>query len=177
MTPRLQSKIPKCFAWQLKPGYDYYLWIDGNLQLSHPDTLKYFYDNIGDSDIVVWKHPSRPNIRQEVRYTRKGINQQSLYVLSRYLGEQLAEMYDVVDKDVDYSDDLLIIGGIFFYRNSPQVQAALKEWWYYQTRYILQDQISFPYALKKAGLKIRVLEDAYDHSEYITHIKHNNNHR
>jgi hypothetical protein len=177
MTPRLQAKIPKCFAWQLVPDYEYYLWIDGNLKLAHPDSLKYILQNMEGYDIVTLKHPARPNIRQEVRYTRKGINQQSIYVLSRYTGELLAEMYDIVEKDKDYVDDLLVIGGVFLYRNTPAVQAMLKEWWYYQTRYILQDQISFPYVLKKSGIKINVLPDVYDKTPYLTHVKHTNNHK
>lgn len=177
MTPRLQAKIPKCFAWQLAPDYEYYLWIDGNLKLAHPDTLKYLMENIEGYDIVTLKHPARPNIRQEVRYTRKGIKQQSIYVLSRYTNESLLEMYDIVEKDKEYVDDLLVIGGVFLYRNTLAVQAMLKEWWYYQTRYILQDQISFPYVLKKSGIKINVLPDIYDKTPYLTHVRHTNNHK
>lgn len=172
MTPRLQAKIPKMFGWQLAPDYETYLWLDGNLQLSHPDSLKYYLDQLADNDIVVLRHPGRPNIRQEVRYTRKGINQQSMYILSRYPGELLAELYDLIEKDKEYIDDLLVIGGIFLYRDTPKVREMLKEWFYYQTRYILQDQISFAYVLKKSGIKFKVLDDPYDNTPYLKHIKH-----
>src|SRR5665213_2637797 len=96
MTPRLQAKIPKFFGWQLVPGFNFYLWIDGNLSLAHPDALKYFYDACQGYDIVVLRHPRRPNIRQEVRYTRKGINQQSMYIVGRYDQEWLKEQYAAV---------------------------------------------------------------------------------
>lgn len=172
MHPRLQSKIPKCFGWQLRPGYETYLWLDGNLKLSHPDSFKYYLEQLGDNDILVLRHPNRPNIRQEVRYTRKGINQQSMYILSRYPGELLAELYDLIKKDKDYVDDLLVIGGIFLYRDTPKVREMLKEWFYYQCRYILQDQISFAYVLKKSGVKYKVIDDVYDNTPYITHTKH-----
>lgn len=172
MTPRLQAKIPKMFAWQLKPGYEYYLWLDGNLTLNHPDALKYLVEQIKDHDIVVLRHPSRPNIRQEVRYTRKGVNQQSIYVVNRYNHEWLKELYQVVQSDKDYVDDLLVLGGIIFYRNTAQVQEMMKQWWYYVSRYIVQDQVSFPYVLKKSGIKIKVLDHIYSDWEYIKHIKH-----
>lgn len=170
LTPRLQAKIPKLFGWELVPNYEYYLWLDGNLSLI--DEGAYLRQQIEDYDIVVLRHPTRPNIRQEVRYTRKGINQQSLYMLDRYEGEFLKELYDLVQKDKEYVDDLLVIGGVFLYRNIPKVHEMMKEWWYYITRYIVQDQISFAYVLKKSGLRIKILEDDFSNCEWLTVKRH-----
>lgn len=171
MTPRLQAKIPKFFGWQLAPGYDYYLWIDGSLTLSNPDSLKYFYDHGQGYDVVVLKHPTRPDIRQEVRYTRKGINQQSLYIKGRYDNELLKEQYGAIRADKDFIDDILLTGGIFMYKNVPEAHQMLKEWWYHVSRYIINDQISFPYVLKKSGLKINIMPDLY-HCSYVTTNDH-----
>lgn len=171
LTPRLQAKIPKMFGWQLKPGYGYYLWVDGNISFSRPDTLQFFYDQIQGYDMVVLKHHRRPNIRQEVRYLRKGIREQSTYLVSRYNGEWWQEQYSEIQRDKSYQDNLLAIGGIFMYRNTPQVQAALKEWWYQNTRYCIQDQISFAYVLR--DLKVKALEIDYTHWDYIKHVGHN----
>jgi hypothetical protein len=176
MLPRLQAKIPKFFGWELKPNYEFYLWIDSNLTLNHPDALKFFYDQIQGYDIVVLRHPRRPNIRQEVRYTRKGLREQSIYIVGRYDGEWLKDMYRVVQNDKDFIDDLLVNGGIFMYRNTPEVQKMFKEWWYYNTRYIIQDQISFPYVLKKSGIKIKVLDIVYNEWEYLKHRTHHQRH-
>lgn len=172
MTPRLQAKIPKFFGWQLRPGYDYYLWLDSNISLAHEDALQYFYDNCQGYDIVVLRHPRRPNIRQEVRYTRKGINQQSLYVLGRYEGEWHKEQYAAIQSDRDFKDDLLVNGGVFMYHNTPAVHAMFKEWWYHVTRYIIQDQISFPYVLKKSGLKINILPIDIYNCQYLKFTGH-----
>ncbi|MCK9351244.1 MAG: glycosyltransferase domain-containing protein [Candidatus Paceibacterota bacterium] len=172
MVPRLQAKIPKFFSWQMKPGYDYYLWIDGNLSLAHPDSLKYFYDQCQGYDIVVLKHPVRPDIRQEVRYTRKGVKQKSLYFMGRYPNELLKEQYEAILADKDFVDDLLVCGGIFMFRNTPEIQNMFKEWWYNVSRYIVQDQISFPYALKKSGVKIKVLPDVFNNCPYLKAERH-----
>lgn len=177
MTPRLQAKIPKFFGWQLAPGYDYYLWIDGNMTLSNSDSLKYFYDNCQGYDVVVLKHPVRPDIRQEVRYTRKGIKQQAMYMVKRYTNELLKEQYDAIRSDKDFVDDFLVNGGVLMYRNTPKVQRMLKEWWYHVSRYIVQDQISFPYVLKKSGVKINIRPDDIRHCLHVTIKRHKYNYR
>lgn len=174
LPPRLQAKIPKMFAWQLLPGYNYYLWLDGNIALNSPNTVKHFQEQIDGHDIVVIRHHRRPNIRQEVRYLRKGLREQSNYLVARYNNEYWKEQYELIEKDEDFVDDLLVIGGIFMYRNTPQVQAMLKEWWYHNTRYNIQDQISFPYVLKKSGIKIKILDHDYTKWNLISHQKHKN---
>ena len=173
MTPRLQAKIPKFFGWQLAPGYDYYLWIDGSLSLSHPDSLKYFYEQCQGQDFVVLRHPVRPNIRQEVRYTRKGLKQEAAYFTGRYTNELLKEQYDEILADKDFKDDLLVCGGIFMYKNTSEVKRMFKEWWYHVSRYIVQDQIAFPYVLKKSGIKINVRPDDIRNCPYVSAKRHN----
>ena len=167
MLPRLQAKIPKCFAWQMVPNYDYYLWIDGNLTLKHEDSLKYFLDNIKGYDLVTLKHPLRRNILQELNHIEKRVRMHSNYLASRYSNELFAEQYDVIKKDKDYVDDLLLIGGLFLYRNTPKVQKALKEWWYHISRFHICDQYSFVYTMRKANLKINALSDDYSNCWFL----------
>lgn len=180
IVPRLQAKIPKFFGWQMAPGYEYYMWIDGNFSLSSTDSLKYFYDACQGYDIVVLKHPKRPNIRQEARYVRKGLNQKgknpgSKYIIARYENELLKEQMDEIESDKDFKDDMLVIGGAFMYRDTPEIRNMLKEWWYHVSRYIIQDQIAFPYVLKKSGVKIHILEDVFSDSPYLKHEGHRAN--
>lgn len=171
LAPRMWAKIPKMFGWQLNPGYDYYLWIDGNQKLAHADSLKYFLDNCQGYDVVFTRHPKRPNIRQETRVMRKG-NRQQPYYRQRYGGEREEELYSLIANDKDYVDDTLLSGGMFIYRNTPEVQAALKDWWYYVTRYHVNDQLSLPYVLYKSGLKLNILEDDIRDSWFIKGIAH-----
>lgn len=172
MTPRLQAKIPKFFGWQLKPGYDYYLWMDGNLKLTRPDSLEFFFNHCQGHDIVVLKHHRRPNIRQEARYLRKGLREQSNYLVGRYAGEWGPEQIEEIGKDKTFVDDLLAIGGIFMYKNTPAVQAMLKEWWYFTSRYTVFDQLAFAYVLKTSGLKINALPIDYTQCDYVKQRGH-----
>ncbi len=172
LAPRLQAKIPKMFGWQMAPNYDYYLWLDGNLRLNHPLALQYFYDQLQGYDIVTLKHPRRDTVKWEARYLERALNEQSKYMVSRYAGELFYEQMAEINADKDFVDDLLVIGGIFMYRNTQKVRKMLKEWWYHVSRYIVQDQISFSYVLKKSELNIKVLEHTYNEWEYLRHENH-----
>lgn len=172
MTPRLQAKIPKCFGWQMAPDYDYYLWIDGNLALTNPDSLKYFYDNLQDHDIVVLQHPRRFTVRSEARYLRMGLKQGSRYMVGRYTNEWWPEQMAEIATDKDFVDDILVNGGVFMYRNTPPVRRMLKEWWYHISRYLIMDQCSFAYVLKRSGVRINVLQIIYNDCPYLAQRSH-----
>jgi len=170
MTPRLQAKVPKMFGWQLKPDYDYYLWLDGNMTMNNPDFLKYFLKEIGSCEMAVIKHHRRDTIKWETRYLERALNEQSKYMVARYENEQWKEQLDVIQADDDFDDDWLFIGGVFMYRNTKIVQKALTEWWYHVSRYCIQDQISMPYMMK--DLKVKVLDHDYTKWDFITYKRH-----
>lgn len=174
LKPRLQAKIPKFFGWQLNPNYDFYLWLDGNLRLSHPDSLKYFLDNCQEYDVVVLQHPQRNTIYWEYRYNWRGLNSRatSNYLCKRYTNELLDEQYAVIKKDKDYIDDMLVNGGVFMYRNTLKVQTMLKEWWYHVSRYLIMDQLSWAYVLKKSGLRVNVLPDVFNNCPWLDNRRH-----
>lgn len=174
MTPRLQAKIPKFFGWKLKPDYDYYLWLDGNLSLADSDSLKYFHDAIQDYDVVVLKHPYRNTIWWEYRYNWRGLhnNAPSNYLRKRYVNELLDEQINVIKDDKDYVDDYLVLGGVFMYRNTPEVHRMLKEWFYHVSRYCVMDQLSWAYVFKKSGLRVNVLPDIYNDCKWLKVEKH-----
>ena len=172
MTPRLQAKIPKMFGWQLKPGYEYYMWLDGNIVFDKFDALEYFYDQIQGYDIVVLHHHRRNTIKWEARYLERAINENSRYIMARYDNEFWQEQLAEIQADKDYKDDFMLIGGVFMYKNNEKVRQAMKEWWYQVSRYSIQDQISLPYVLRKAGLKIKILDHDYTKWDYIKREEH-----
>lgn len=175
MLPRLQAKIPKMFAWQLLPDHDYYLWLDGSIKLADPNAAQYFYDQIQGFDVAVLKHETHVNVKHEWRYTKNGIYQKNRYLYPRYKDEFVYELFNVIKDDPDFVDDSLYIGGLFIYRNTPAVHEMMKNWWYFVSRYLIQDQVSWTYVLKKSGLKIKVLPTTLSQlylDGYITKEKH-----
>jgi hypothetical protein len=172
ITHRLQAKIPKCFGWKMVPGYEHYLWIDSNLTMTNPDTLKLFLDNCQKNDVVVLKHPKRNCIAREWEYVQKAMRQGSQYMVTRYTGEFMQEQVDEILSDKEYVDDFLVLGGIFMYKNTPIVQQVLKDWWYYISRYTIMDQFAWAYLLKKSRLKVKVLDVSFNDGVYIAHRAH-----
>lgn len=175
MTPRLQAKIPKFFGWDLVQGYDYYIWIDSNLQFKSRDAIKVILELLGDKEMMFLKHPRRPTIWKEARYLEQGLDEQSIYLVGRYENENFKDLMYIINNDREYKDDLLLNGGIFIYKNTPKVHAMLKEWWYYTSRYCIQDQIPLPYVLKKSGVDFVVADIVYNDWEILevnTHRHH-----
>ena len=56
----------------------------------------------------------------------------------------------------NYEDDLLLHAAIFAYRDTDAVRSMFKEWWLHTSIYHLCDQLSFPYVLKKSGVRFNV---------------------
>src|ERR1051326_2688845 len=59
LTPRMQYRIPKTHGWQMLPGYDIYVWLDGTVSFKRGDCLQWYLDQLGDNDIALFKHPNR----------------------------------------------------------------------------------------------------------------------
>lgn len=159
LTPRLQYRIPKLFGWEMLPGYDYYIWLDGSVSFERPDCVEWFIRQLGDADIALFKHPVRRNIRQEVAHIDEHLKQGKPYITSRYKNglhnEQLRECL----ADPNFKDRNLYASTAFIYRNNSKVHEAMKLWWYHQSRYFTCDQIALSYVVWKAGLKVNKINE------------------
>jgi len=168
LTPRLQYRIPKLFGWEMYPGYDIYLWLDGSVSLRRPDCLKWYVQQLGDGDMAFFKHPSRRNARQETAHIEEHLQRGKPYITTRYKNglhkEQLAEILS----DRDFKDDKLYASTVFIYRDSEKVRDALKLWWLHQSRYFTCDQIVLPYVLWKCNLKVNTFNEPIYKSGYIS---------
>lgn len=169
MTSRMQARIPKCFGWQLCPDYDYYIWHDASVRLSQPDSIEWFLEHLEDADMAVLKHPDRDTIQQEADYLKKRLiiekaEPKRNYVLKRYENEWIDEHLEEVDPTQP-----LYASTAFIYRNTPEVQEALKEWWYFISRYHIIDQLGFPEAIK--DLEVNVIPDDYMECEYLEFVR------
>jgi hypothetical protein len=159
LTPRLQYRIPKLFGWEMFPGYDVYIWLDGSCSFERGDCVKWFLEQLGDADMALFKHPVRRNMRQEAEHIEKKLQQGNPYLTPRYKNglhkEQLAECM----ADPAFKDKVLYASTAFIYRNNPKVQEAMKSWWYHQSRYFTCDQIALPYVVWKHNLKINLINE------------------
>lgn len=154
LTPRFQYRIPKLFGWEMFPGYDYYLWLDGSFSLQHKQSLSWFLDRIVNHDIALFTHPWRKTIKEEVEHIDLKLSVGSKYIVPRYANGLHREMLDVIQNDQSFKDDKLFTSTAFIYHNTRKVQEALMTWWYYQSRYYTCDQVSMSYALRNLNINI-----------------------
>lgn len=163
MTPRLQARIPKMTAWQMKPGYDFYLWIDSSYVFSDKDAVKYFLDGLGKSDIAVVKHPNRKTIQEEADYIQERLDKECKYITPRYKNERLKDQMAVVDPEAD-----LYASTFFIYKNDTPAHDALTIWWLHTSLYHSIDQLSLPAAIDHSNARFRVLEYP---KKYVTYTR------
>jgi hypothetical protein len=171
MTPRMQARILKCFMWQIVPGYDYYLWVDGSCSLWNEDSVKWFIEQLGDADIALFKHPDRNTIQQEADFLKKCLARGSRYILSRYLGEWIDEQMEEIKSDETFVDDALYASTAFIYRDSDKIHSMMKEWWYHISRYHIIDQLALPYVLKNSDCSYNIINEKYGEIPYLTYTR------
>jgi hypothetical protein len=171
MTPRLASKIPKMFSWQLVPGYDHYIWLDASLSLQHPDSVKWWIEQCEGVDAAFLRHPDRGSVEEEYEFIKAAVEAKHKYLWVRYANEFLEEQMEEIRSDPTFKDDCLLCGGAFIYRNCDTAKAALKEWWYQTSRFHLEEQISLPFALHRVGCSIRIIDENFQKMEWVTYTR------
>ena len=157
MTSRLQARIPKCFGWQMKPGYDIYIWMDAQFGL-RIGGIEYMLGHLGDKDMAVFRHPHHKTIQKEWDV----IHRDEPYIVERYGGE--------LDGGWDRTLPVYA-GGIFIYRNIPKVQEMLKEWWYHNSRFTLDDQLALSTVIKQFDVQINVIQDHIYNTSYFVPLR------
>jgi hypothetical protein len=168
MSARLQARIPKMFGWQMAPGYNYYLWVDSSCALLHPDSIKWFLDQLGDNDIAVFKHPDRNTIQEESDYLKKRLAMPDTYITSRYKNELIDEQM----AEINEPTLPLYATTAFIYRDTYDMRKMFKEWWYHTSRYHIIDQLSLSYAFKQSLIyKIKVIPDNFMKIPYLTCVR------
>lgn len=148
LTPRFQYRIPKLFGWQMFPGYDIYIWLDGSFSFTRDDCASWFLKQLGDADIALFKHPWRSTAAEEANHIEEYLAKEDKYITPRYKNGLHKEQLAQIQADETYTDDHLFTSTAFIYRNSDEVTLALAEWWLHQSRYYTVDQIALPYAVR-----------------------------
>lgn len=171
MTPRLQARIPKMTAWQMIPGYDFYLWIDASCRLSDPKSVEWFLQQLIGVDIAVFKHPQRNTVGQEADYIKERIElefngKKEHYLLPRYENERLEDQMAVVNPEAK-----LYASTAFIYKNDTPARDLLSIWWMHTSLYHSIDQLSLPAAIERSGAKVNVIDEDYSNTLWIEYVR------
>jgi hypothetical protein len=155
MHPRLKGKITKMLEWISAPGYDYYIWVDSKFTLNN-GIIKTLINQLGDAEIGLFNHSHRCSIQTELEFVNILIEQGNHYLNSRYFGEHMDKQVADYLSDKTFVDDKLFAAGCFIYSSKLVVNTEynlLKEWFFHNNIYSVQDQLSLPYLLHKFKTK------------------------
>jgi len=171
MLPRLRGKIPKMVVWEDHPGYDYYIWMDAGFSISDKSSVEKLVDKCIDIDACFFKHSSRRSVKQEMEFVTSLITMGNQYLTDRYEGERMKEQVDEYSKDASWIDNILFECGTFIYSKNIVANKeynVMKEWFYHNCIWSVQDQLSLPYLLHKFGIRYKLLEGNVYSNKYTT---------
>lgn len=138
------AKIHKVLAHRYFPDRKYSLYIDGSILLNAlPSDLIESY--LGEYDLVVHRHPDRDCLYREAEIcARYGLDPPDLIAaqVNRYRREGYPEGNGLSELPV------------ILRRHSDRVSRFNELWWGEIERGSKRDQISFPYAVAKAGVRV-----------------------
>ena len=155
MHSRLKSKIPKMLEWVSHPNYSHYIWVDSKFTLNN-GIIETLINQLGNAEIGLFNHSHRNSIQSELEFVNNLIEQGNGYLKSRYLGEKMDEQVSNYLKDTTFIDNKLFAAGCFIYSKKLVENTEynlLKEWFFHNNIYSIQDQLSLPYLLHKFKTK------------------------
>jgi hypothetical protein len=163
LSPRMLGKMPKMLAWEMYPGYDYYIWIDIRFKFSRSDAVGWFINQLHDNDAAFFVHPGRNKIIDELIFVENEITNNNEYFISRYSGENMRSQVETYLADPEFVDNTLFAAGAFIY--TPTLVAnesynLMKEWFYQNCVWSVQDQLSLPYVLQKFNTRYTTIPES-----------------
>jgi len=135
--------------------YDHVVWLDGSIEIRHKRCAEWVVNN--NKVCTMFSHEWRNGIllnealgmAQNSRYN----NENPLYTINKYYENGFKETYfrlQPFDKNPDYG---VWITCFVAWRNIPEINVILNDWWYEHLYSTKNDQLSLPYVLYKHKIK------------------------
>lgn len=146
---RRESRRYKMQPWNHVPGYNYYIYLDGSIEmLADPKRLIRKY--LKGFDLAVLKHPWRNCIYAEAKECeRMG------YVNNDKLNKQIS----IIKKERYPKNNGLTENGVMIWRDTAKNREFGKAWWEFYQKHTQRDQLSFCYIAWKYNLEYNLIED------------------
>jgi hypothetical protein len=141
LPPRLQAKYFKLQAMRVWPDYDAYVWIDGNIQIKHPDFVRKMTEGL-HRKVRIQKHHERQTIGQEIDFI---LNSDNPYLTTRYGAQPLRAEFGYYCAMGMPENAPLYSCNIFAWHNSIGNKFWFNEWWGLVLTWSWFDQSAFSY--------------------------------
>ena len=161
----MRSKIPKMLSHQFINA-DWYIWIDSKFIINNNFFIDDIISNADNKKLILFKHPDRKNISEEVDFNLSLIKTSS-YLSSRYKNEPIKQQFEKYIQDKNFKDDKLFSMGFFAYHKD--LKELMNLWFYENCLWTLHDQISFPYVLQKYNSEYKILNCNILDNPWFTH--------
>lgn len=166
---RMKSKYVKLQTHYFLPEYDFYIWVDGRVEVLSEDFAKWILDNLSGNDIAIPRHPQRENVYEEMDFILQMMEEGNKYLLDRYANQPIKEELELFRKKGIPAYHPLYACGVFARANKPLINEFFNEWWRHCIRYSSFDQSMMSFLSWRLG--IRVSELPYN-NPYIQINKH-----
>jgi len=159
--PRTKSRMYRTLDW-MKYDADYYVWFDASFTLKSKNLGDVLLENLGDSDICLYKHMGRDTVHQELSAVTEAIRNKNGYCIDRYDGQPMEEMVEFFHKDPTWKDNVLFNVGFFIFRKDVVENRnynLMTDWFLYNCMWTVEDQLILPYLIHKHNLKYSLFKD------------------
>lgn len=160
---RRDAKVPKLLPWVLAPGYDFYIWIDGNRALTmDPRAICSELFRDPQADLAIFPHPRRSCVYEEAAVVmRRGLDHRDLVEAQMRAYRQIGHP----------AQSGLFACGFFVIRNSTASVRMCLAWWDQVCRFSSRDQLSLPVAIKSTGCRhVAISGSSHLDNAYVTTI-------
>ena len=138
---RLKAKYFKLQAHRVLPGYDAYVWIDGNIEVKSADFVKVMTDRL--DGIRIQRHHERDTIKEEIDFILASKNE---YLTTRYAAQPLKEEYEHYLSKGMREDAPLYSCNVFSYTCfTPINRSIIERWWSLVLAWSWFDQSAFSF--------------------------------
>jgi len=145
----LEAKRYKVLGHLFFPD-EFTIWVDGNIKLAR-DPGAIVAEYLGSADLAVFTHPVHKTVWQEFGC----IATQPRFKIP-YLQSQLEAQFNAYRAEGLPEDTPCFECNMLIRRRTPAVERLMEAWWAQICRWQWRDQVSFPYALWKAGRDVKV---------------------
>jgi len=161
----IKTLMPKMLNWK-KTEADYYIWLDGSMKFTTYMSVDWMinYFSAADETIMLFKHPSRANIIEEVDYIESEINAGNQEMIERYNLDELKSQVMRYIEDFPYLKTYpLFDTRAFIYKkdfiDKPRhFSNFMLDWFAHTVTESMNDKISLAYTLAYR----RTRHDAFD---------------
>ena len=138
---RLRAKYFKLQMHRVLPGYDAYVWIDGNIEVTSSDFVKVMTENL--DGIRIQRHHERNTIKEEIEFILASENP---YLTARYGAQPLRGEYEHYLSEGMPEDAALYSCNVFAYVGYVKIiKETISEWWQLCLEWSWFDQSAFSF--------------------------------